>query len=152
MKKNLSLSETTIEMIGEFSEKEGMTFSRSIEILALMSLEREGQNLALSAYLRDVVRRESAAHYNRFAKLIAHAALEAGAAKEAAQQLYFLELMKLADDGDLEDAIGVDPDSPIGKKVIELHNKHKGRFRWRAVQFLKKPLAELSEILAEISA
>ena len=118
----------------------------------MMQLGGDAAAMVFADHISKAVRRESASHFNRFAKLIVHAGLEAGAAKEAAQQLYFLELQKLASADDLEAAISVDPESPEGKKVINLHKKHKGRFRWRAVQILKKPLAELSEILAELSA
>ena len=107
--------------------------------------------MAFSQMISSTVRRESAAHYNRLAKLIVHAGLEAGSAKEAAQQIYFLQLQELAAAEDLEAAVGVDPESAAGKKVIALHNKHKGRFRWRAVKALKTKLEELTDILAEIA-
>ncbi len=149
--KHITIADTTIETIKNFADLHGVNFSQAIEMLALNGLQ-DTKTIALATLISTVVKREAAAHYNRFAKLIVHAGLEAGAAKEAAQQLYFLELQKRSEAEDLESAIGVDPDSPEGKKVIALHNKHKGRFRWRAVQALKKPLAELAEILAEIAA
>lgn len=152
-RKEVSLSETTISEVGAFAKENDLSFSRAIEVLASLGLKKKGvEDIALATYLRDVIRGESARHYNRFAKLLVHAGLEAGAAKEAAQQVYFLQLQNLAADADLEAAVGVDPDSPEGKKIITLHNKHKGRFRWRAVQLLKKPLKEMAEILAEISS
>lgn len=149
-KKHVSLSETTIDAVQEFAHSEGVSFSRAIEILSLSSLSGKEQAMGLAAYLGDAVRREANQHYNRFAKLIVHAGLEAGTAKEAAQQLYFLELVKLSNGGGLEGSIGVNPDSPEGKQVIELYSKYNERSRWRSVQSLKKPLAEIHEITEEI--
>ncbi|MEM9773392.1 MAG: hypothetical protein AAF902_02345 [Chloroflexota bacterium] len=152
VRKELKLSETTIEKIQVYADAQKVSFSRAVEFLVSLGLKKKGiDEVALSHHLSKVVKQESAAHFNRFAKLIVHAGLEAGAAKEAAQQLYFLELQKLASADDLEAAISVDPDTPEGEKIIRLHNKHKGRFRWRAIQKLKKPLAELAEILAEMT-
>jgi hypothetical protein len=150
--KRIYLSQTTIKEIEDFAKQRNDTFSAAIEFLASRGLTKKGlDDIVLGSYLRDVVRKESAAHYNRFAKLIAHAGLEAGAAKEAAQQLYFLKLVELSKSGKFEQAVGVNPESPEGKKIIGFYSKKKQDFRWRSVQFLKKKLLELTEILEEVS-
>jgi hypothetical protein len=151
-KKLVTLSETAIQEIEDFSKQHNLTFSKAVEVLVLMGLNKKGlEIIVLATFLRDVVRKESAQHYNRFAKLIAHAGLEAGAAKEAAQQLYFLRLVELSKSGKFEQAVGVNPESPEGKKIIGFYSKKKQDFRWRSVQFLKKKLLELTEILEEVS-
>jgi len=152
VRRNVYFSVTAAQEIKDFAEQHNATFSRAVEVLVSLGLNKTGlDNIVLASFLRDVVRKESAAHYNRFAKLIAHAGLEAGAAKEAAQQLYFLQLVQLSNAGILETATGVDPNSPEGKKVISYYGKKKRNFRWRAVQFLKNKLLEMTEILEEIS-
>lgn len=148
--KHITIAKTSIDAIKGFADLHGYNFSQAIEMLALNGLV-DTKGIALAEMVSGLVRREATAHYNRLAKLIVHAGLEAGASKEAAQQLYFLELQKLSSADDLEAAIGVDPETNEGQKVINLHNKHKGRFRWRAVNALKTKLEELTEILAEIA-
>ncbi len=80
--------------------------------------------------------------------------MEVGAANEATQHLLCLHLMTLAADSErptqLEPALEVDPESDMGQEVIRLYNKRRGRFRWRAVQSLRKPIAELWQIVAEM--
>ncbi len=153
-KKHVSLSETTIDAVQEFANSEGVSFSRAIEILSLSSLSGKEQAMGLAAYLGDAVRREANQHYNRFAKLIVHAGLESGAAKEAAQTVLFMQLSGMAeanDSGyDLADIVGVDPSTEEGKQVVDLHKSYKQKFRWRSVKTLKKPVAEMHEIMEEI--
>lgn len=150
--KKLTLSETTIEELEKYAKTEGISASRAADRLISLGLKKKGlDDIATANYLRDVVRQEITAHYDRMARLIVHAGLEAGAAKEAAQQLFFLELKKLSGADDLEYAIGVDPDTREGRQVIDLYDKRKGRFRWRAAELLRKPVASFAELLLELT-
>lgn len=170
MPKHITLSETTIQFIDQFMEMNGLNqkrdFSKTIEFLALHSLQ-DGEMLGTLGVLQTVMERTMTRQYNRFAKLVAHAAIEAGAAKEAAQQLFFIQLLHeqmayetlLADlDHDdprldeFEGMLAIDPQSAMGKVILTFFNRRKKRFRYRSVNALKAPIAEFEEIEALLKA
>lgn len=170
VRKHIFVSETTIQFIDQFMEMNGLNrkrdFSKTLEFLALQSLQ-DGEMLGTLSVLKTVMERTITQQYNRFAKLVAHAAIEAGAAKEAAQQLLFIQLLheqmayeKLLADLDHDDPrldefegmLSVDPQSEMGKVLITFFNRRKKRFRYRSVKALKAPLAEFEEIDALLKA
>ena len=157
------LSETTIEHLSQWQQINGITNrSKAIEGLVLMSI-REARMLGISAILQETIRHTINHQYNRFAKLIVHAGLEAGAAKEAAQHIYWWVLLQefggYLDDlktGEppthkgLNDIFSIDPQSEEGKLLIAFFNQRKGRFRQRAVKQLRRPLEELYDFIADM--
>lgn len=159
LKKHVSLSETTIEAVQEFANSEGVSFSRAIEILSLSSLSGKEQAMGLAAYLGDAVRREANQHYNRFAKLIVHAGLEAGTAKEMSRAAYSMGMfdrfmvarragLKEGDYlGFMKKFLLSENDDNVLKKVAD---KRAEKARYQAVKQLKKPIAEMHEIMEEI--
>ncbi len=153
IKKTVWLSPAAIEYVGQYAQLHGKSFSRSIEDLALMSLS-DGHVMSLLNQIRDVVSNEATRHYNRFAKLVVFAGLEAGAAKNAAQAAVFLQMVQMAGEVKqpeaMANALSVDPETPMGKEIIRLFKKREGGYRYKAVKALKKPIAELWEILEEL--
>ena len=161
--KNCSLSETTIEYISHYAQQHNLSFSHAIEGLALLSL-RDQRMAGMVELMRETMRRELRTQYNRFAKLLVHTAIEAGAAKEAAQHVYFLQLLRemdelqplMAEQGDVSmdafaDLLAVSPDTPEGSAVINLFKQRRGRFRYRAVKALRRPIAEFDQLLDEMA-
>lgn len=149
VQKSFNLSQTTVDYVTEYADMLGISFGRAAEGLILKSLnETEGLGDLLIA--KDVVRREMATQFDVYAKLIVHAGLEAGAAKEAAQAVYFQTLREMSENGNLEDAIGVDPDTEKGQEIIGLHKEHKARNRSRAVEAVKNAVQNISELLTKI--
>ncbi|HFC11763.1 MAG TPA: hypothetical protein ENJ56_02885, partial [Anaerolineae bacterium] len=140
------LSETTVDYLTQWQARTGTkNRSRAIEALILMSI-REARLLGITAVLQQTIKQSITQQYNRFAKLLVHTAIEAGAAKEAAQHVYFLQLMRemdelqevMAEQGDVSmdafaDLLAVSPDTPAGSAVINLFKQRRGRFRYRAV-------------------
>lgn len=151
--KHVTLTEATVQKVAQFAEHNGLNFSQAAEYLILIGLQ-DTKTIGQAAFYRTVVEQGVHRAFDRFAKLIVKSGLEASAAKEAAQQVLFLQLMDVAsglsDHALLERALSVDPDKPMGIELIRLYNKRRGRFRWRAVNTFKKPLAEWSEIVAEL--
>ena len=154
-RKQIRLSQYTIDMVAEFGRRHGLNFGQAIERLALVGLQDTKAD-GMATLLADVVEGAMARSFNRFAKLIACAGLEAGAAKEAAQQVVFLHLLRLAEEAEtpaaLRPRLGVDPETPLGKEVVAIYRQRKQRFRHRAVRTLKQPVAGLDDILAEAEA
>lgn len=152
VRKQIRLSEHTIENIEQFAAVHSLNFGQAIEQLALIGLQ-DTKTLGTAELMATVVRQETARHYNRFAKLIVHAGLEAGAAKQAAQVSVFLQMLALAEEVTdpelLSDQYAADMDTAMGAEIARLFKKWRQAFRWRSVQELKKPLAEIHEIMAE---
>ena len=152
--KKVTLSEEVIGYVSEYAKTLGLSFSMATELLLLRSLENEkAHEMGLALLIGHTVRREATFHYNRLAKLIAYAGLEAGAAKEAAQQLVFIKLLETARELPqvelLDGRLSVNPDSPAGKQIVSSYKRRQETFRTRAVKTMKKPIPELWEILEE---
>lgn len=153
--KHVSLNDHTVEMVSQFAERHSLNFSQAIERLALIGLQ-DTKTTGLATLMVDVVRSEMARSFNRFAKLIVYAGLEAGAAKHAAHALLFLQLLDLAadtqDPAGLAGKLSIDLETPMGQEVVKLYKQRENRYRWQAVKALKKPIAELQDVLAELKA
>ena len=156
------LTESAIEMVEGFAKEHGLKKSEAANHLILLALQ-DTKSIGLSEMMADVVASEMRKQFNRFAKLTAMAALEAGAAKEASQTIYTWILMQehmgyidrlepnqVPSFTEFERLFGLDVNSTEGKQVLTLLNKQKDRFRARSVGSLKKGLSEIYEILAEL--
>ena len=160
--KHYWLDETTISAVEGLAKEHGLNKSRAAECLILMGLQ-DTQHIGLVEFMADVVAHEMRKQYNRFAKLSAMAALEAGAAKEAAKAIYWwillqehaaysesLETGEAPDMKAFEAMFSVDPDSREGKQVLNLYGRRNDRFRFRAVKALRNGFAELDALLEEV--
>lgn len=152
--KKVTLSEEVIGYVSEYAKTVGLSFSKATELLLLRSLENEkAHEMGLVLLIGQAVRREATFHYNRLAKLIAYAGLEAGMAKEAAHQLLFIKLLETAREVPqvelLDGRLSVNPDSPTGKQIVSSYKRRQETFRTKAVKTMKKPIPELTEILEE---
>lgn len=152
--KKVTLSEEVIGYVSEYAKAVGLSFSKATELLLLRSLEDEkAHEMGLVLLIGQAVRREATFHYNRLAKLIAYAGLEAGMAKEAAHQLLFIKLLETAREVPqvelLDGRLRIDQDSPAGQQVVNSYRRRQEMFRTRAVRTMKKPIPELAEILEE---
>ena len=155
VKKHISLIPESRDKIAAWAEEQGMSFSAAIEGLALVGMENEMAN-GLLVLINDSVNRTFLRNMNRFAKLIVFAGLEAGAAKEAAQHSYLLQLLmrqeSLPDPHKLAEALQIETDSPAGKELLRLYLQREKRFRWRAVKAMKKPIVELQDLVDAYAA
>ena len=156
--KHISISETTIKFVKQYAAMQGMTFSRAIEALALMSI-RETRVMGVTSVMESVVTQAITRQYNRFAKLLVHTALEAGAARQVGESLYWLKMLEFADEyqhelkrGDpptlsgLEKQFSINPQSPMGEVLLTLLKKRRSSFRARSVGSLKRPIEEFAEL------
>lgn len=160
--KHVSLSAKAIEDIGRFAKKHGMTFSDAIEKLAKASLPGE-EGGGVLALIETAVRYEMGKQFNRFAKLHAFTAMEAGTAKEITSAVMMWTLHERYKDytdqlrpgqsvslSDFEKFAGLSGDSE--KAILgAAHKKRSSMYRVRAVKALRSPMEEFEELLSELS-
>jgi hypothetical protein len=157
--KHLTLSEYSIGILDEFAHRHGLNFSQTIEQLALIGLQ-DTKSIGLAELVAATVKSEMARQYNRFAKLSAMAALEAGAAKELVQSVYWYLLLNeyahyeaslgqdaLPNLADFEATFKVPTNSAPGKIVGTMMKKRSDQARFKSVKSLRSGLAILQEIL-----
>ena len=160
--KHYWLDERTIAAVEGLAEEHGLNKSRAAECLILMGLQ-DTHHIGMVEFMADVVAYEMKKQFNRFAKLSAMAALEAGAAKEASKAIYWWILMQehgMYCEGlepgqapsleDFEKMFLVDPDSVEGKQILNLYGRRNDRFRLRAVKALRNGITELDSLLEEV--
>ena len=160
--KHYWLDERTIDSIEGLAKEHGLNKSRAAECLILMGLQ-DTHHIGMVEFMADVVAHEMKKQFNRFAKLSAMAALEAGAAKEASKAIYWWILMQehamyceslqpgeAPSLEDFEKMFLVDPDSTAGKQILNLYGRRNDRFRLRAVKALRNGIAELDAVMEEV--
>jgi hypothetical protein len=119
VRKHIRLRPEARDRIQAWANKNQTSFSAAIEGLALAGMENATLE-SIASFLVLTVDRAFMRNFNRFAKLVVHAGLEAGAAKHTAQAVFFLHLLELAAETDdparLSERLGIDPDTPWARK------------------------------------
>lgn len=161
LKKTMYYTPEGYDAIKAYAEEQGITISSATETLALIALDSDIAMTLLPAVASIITTQMNRAQ-NRFAKLLATAAIEAGAAKHTSHQIYWLLLMQAMDDKVSFDngrvptpeafanQFSVNPDSAEGKALIAQLQRSKARSRYRAVKTLKQPIREWADIEAEL--
>lgn len=147
--KHITLDPETVEIIEQFCVIHGLNFSRAIESLALLGLNNT-EVIGQAKFMKAVVETAVLSQLDRFAKLIAHAGIEAGSARQGVERLLFWQMIDRAQGvlnlEDYEATLVTDPDSPIEPDVYRLFKRNKGRHRYRAVLALRNFAKEFPEL------
>lgn len=86
-KKQVKLSEDTIEMVSKYAKKSGKTFSKTIEILAMSSLEA-GADMGIFDLVRGAIRLGMMEIHFQFFRLFLFNAQQASIAKETSRAIF----------------------------------------------------------------
>lgn len=150
VKKTVTLTTEAIDTIQEYADRHNLYFSAAIESLALMGL---GQVTAetLPRLIANVLERIFNRQFNRFAKMTARAAISAEEANQKADILVLQTFWREArsDPAGFENnlLISLEPHDRPDAQVRRMRDELSAEAHLSAVTLLKKPLAELSELL-----
>jgi len=161
IRKHYTLSPEAVDYVERIASAHGLNHSQAADHLIKLGAKDDRQ--AIASFCGDVVAHEMRKQFNRFAKLSAMSALEAGAAKEATKAIYWWILLQehaaysdsLAPDEvpnlkEFEAMFSVDPESTEGKQILNVYGRRNDRFRMRAVKALRNGFTELDAILEEV--
>ena len=160
--KNISISETTIEIVQDYANRNELNFSCAIEALALASVP-EHSHMGILELIRQGVRREMAKQHNRFAKLFAFNAMESSTAKETTSAVFIWTLQERYRDyadklrpGETPTHKGFQDFMRLKKGSLEAEiltaeiKRRLAGYRTRAVKNLRSPMDEYRDILDEM--
>ena len=163
LKKTMYFTPAGFETIKAYAKEQGITISSATETLALLALDEDIATVLLPS-IASIITTQMNKAQNRFAKLLATAAIEAGTAKEMAQRVYWLQLLSemekqiVQNDYDVpskEEFAGrfaVSPNSAEGRAVMDEYFRMRRRCRYRSVKTLKQPIQEWADIEEEMLA
>lgn len=145
-KKMITLTHEGREQIQTFADAHGMSFSATIETLALIGMKADLTAL-LIPLLREVVDKAMQRNFNRIAKLSLIGAAEAAMAHDLATML-LLQLIRqeaLANPHDFEEVMQVshDPADDLDARMRALYNEARQLAHARQQRILKTPMADL---------
>ena len=150
-RKQIRLTPTGRERIQAWADEQDVSFSAAIEGLALAGLEDELVNILLPLLL-SMLSRIVNRTYNRLAKLMATAAIEAGLASQAGQALLLQQIRTFAEaePQDFTRRMQVSREAPgLPRQIRQVHEQMLSHMRRQVVRQLKRPLAEIEELLAD---
>ncbi len=163
-KKTIYLAPESLEAIKGYADRNGLTFSCAIETLALLAVE-ETFHMGILEWVRAGVRHEIGKQFNRFAKLHAFTAMEAGTAKETASAVMWWTLQERYRDyldqlrpgqskslADFEKFMQLNQDEPDTQILLAALKKRTQGYRYRTVRALRSPVDELQQLLDELDA
>lgn len=150
-KKMITLTHEGREQIQTYANAHGMSFSATIESLALIGMEADLTKL-LIPLLREVVTKALQCNFNRMAKLGLLAAAESAMAHDLAAMLLLqfvrLEAHRQADGFEDRMIISRDPADTIDARIVALYEEMRGVAGQRQQRLLKMTLRELVTRLA----
>ncbi|MCL4267859.1 MAG: hypothetical protein KJ069_32130 [Anaerolineae bacterium] len=153
-KKTITLTDGGREQIQYFADAHGMTFSATIETLALIGMNADLTAL-LIPLLREVVDKAMQRNFNRIAKLSLISAAEAAMAHDLTTMLLlqFIRQEALANPDDFEEVMRVsyDPDDELDARMRALYQEARQLAHTRQQRLLKIPLQELVVRLAGLT-
>lgn len=163
IKQTLYITEDTRTLLEKFGEVHGLNLSESAESLMLLGLQ-DTKSLGLAELMTATVRREVGRQYNRFAKLSAMAAIEAGAAKEMMMSIYWYLMLseyanyeeglaknELPSFAEFDAMFSVEAQSNIGEIVGGMMKKRSERAQKRSTESLLNNLEFFDDLMHEIS-
>lgn len=163
LKKTVYFTPEGFETIKAYAKEQGVTISSATETLALIGLDQDIAKILLPAVASIITTQMNQAQ-NRFAKLLASSAIEAGTARQMTQHLYWMQLLRELDETMLENdnevptkeefasRFSVAPKSAEGKVVMDMYHKMQRRSRYRSVKTLRQPIKEWGELADELLA
>lgn len=150
-KKMITLTHEGREQIQTYADAHGMSFSATIESLALIGMEADLTKL-LIPLLREVVAKALHRNFNRMAKLGLLAAAESAMAHDLAAMLLLqfvrLEAYRQADGFEDRMIISRDPADTVDARILALYEEMREVAGQRQQRLLKTPLRELVTRLA----
>lgn len=152
LKKYVTLAQETIQHIETYADANKIHFSRAIEQLALTGLadtKSQGQADMTAMAVEQAIQRS----LRRLTRLLIHTAVEAGSAKQMANQIFFTQLLELERANSAETVktlLEVDPTSDEGGLLIDLYRQRMTRNHQRAVVSARSSLKSLKELLTDL--
>lgn len=151
-RKNLTLTAEAVEAVQAYADRHGLYFSVAIESLALMGLGHTTAE-ALPRLVANLLERAFNRQFNRFAKLLAYAALSAEEAN-AKTDFLILQLFRreaARDPDGFTDTMGVstDPHKQPDARVRLVKENLCAEIHQDAVAHLRRPLREIVALLAQ---
>lgn len=154
-RKHLTLTREAIEAIEEWAGAHGLYFSVAVETLAMMGLGRASAE-TLPRLVSNLLERSLNRHFNRFAKLIAYAAI---AAEETSRKSDILLLQQIWQEARQDPDhfihnmhVSLDPDARPDAQVRALRDRLRAEAHEEAAARLRKPLAEEERLLGRAAA
>jgi uncharacterized membrane-anchored protein YjiN (DUF445 family) len=154
-RKNLTLTREAIEAIGAWAGAHGLYFSVAVETLAMIGLGQQSAE-TLPRLVSNLLERSLNRHFNRFAKLIAYAAI---AAEETSRKTDVLLLQQIRHEARQDPDrfirnmhVSLDPGVQPDARVRALRDQLRTEAREEAIERLRKPLAEEERLLQRAGA
>lgn len=149
-RKHVTLTREAIEAIEAWADREGLYFSVAVETLAMMGLGRQSAE-TLPRLVSNLLERALNRHFNRFAKLIAYAAI---AAEETSRKTDVLLLQQIWQEARQDPEafihnmhVSLDPNAQPDARVRALRDRLRAEAHEEAAVRLRKPLAEEERLL-----
>jgi hypothetical protein len=150
-RKHVTLTHEAIEAIEAWAGRQGLYFSVAVETLAMMGLGRQTAE-TLPRLVNNQLERALNRHFNRFAKLIAYAAI---AAEETSRKTDVLLLQQIWQEARQDPDnfirnmhVSLDPAAQPDARVRALRDRLRAEAREEAEERLRKPLAEEERLLS----
>ena len=151
-KKMISLTDEGRAQIQQFADTHGMSFSATIETLALIGMKADLANL-LVPLLREVVNKAIQRNFNRMAKLSLIGAAEAAMAHDLAALLLMQSIRREAyaypDDFETRMLVSYEPEDLLDARIRQMYGEARQVARTRQQRVLKTSLADLVERLSK---
>ena len=145
-KKMITLTHEGREQLQQFADAHNMTFSATIETLALMGMKAD-LAVVLIPLLQETVQAGLKRHFNRLAKLSITAAAEAAMAHDLTTMLLLqtvrAEAVRYPQDFEDRIPVSFDPNDTLDFRIREIYNQMRQLARKRQQHLLRQPLAEL---------
>lgn len=149
-RKHLTLTRESIEAIEVYADSHGLFFSVAIETLAMMGLRQQSAE-TLPRLVSNMLERALNRHFNRFAKLIAYAAISAEETSRKTDILLLQQIWQEArrdPDGFIRNMqVSLDPQIHPDASVRALRDQLRNEAHEEAAERLRKPLAEEERLL-----
>jgi hypothetical protein len=150
VRKQIRMTTHGLEQVQAWADANNSSYSAAIESLALIGLEDDIAHVLVPLIL-SVVSRTVERALDRYAKLTAFAAIQAGTAGRLTNALLLQAIRQQAQAAPehFEAAMQVRRgDGPLAGRILALHKQLHDRARYDTVRRLKQPLAEIEAVLA----
>jgi hypothetical protein len=145
-KKMITLTHQGREQLQQFADTHNMSFSATIESLALIGMEVDLTTF-LVPLLHEAVQAGFKRHFNRLAKLSVTAAAESAMAHDLAAMLLLQSLRQEAvqhpEDFETRLEVSHDPQDSLDFRIRDMYNRMRRLARKRQKRLLRQPLVKL---------
>jgi hypothetical protein len=148
--KHIKLTGAGREKIEAWAQQNGLNFSAAIETLALLGLDDERSGYVVPA-IRATTLQGIRLAFNRIARLLSDIAIESAAARTMSEgvmlQLVRLQAAEQPDDFETVMRVYRDGRYPLHDRIRAFHDDIKNNVAQEAVRRLKKPVAQVHDLL-----